>query len=155
MRFSRGGAGSVRRFWHLCALAAACAALGCSASGSPTQTGSAPSGGGGPLITLPQDQRPSTPGAADQDWPSSACQGAIIDAVTGQYCQGPAYDPTAQTATLENDASCGTTLWGVARDFIGYQQMATEPLGTAHPDFGSHYCCGNPQGTVLAALGAD
>jgi fibro-slime domain-containing protein len=107
------------------------------------------------VISVTPEQQPSTPGTASEDWPSSACQGAIIDAITGQYCQGPAYDPASQTTTIANDTGCGTTLWGVARDFVGYQQTATDPPGTPHQDFGSHYCCGNPQGTVLATLGAD
>jgi fibro-slime domain-containing protein len=88
-------------------------------------------------------------------WPSSACLTAPLDAVTGQYCQGPAYDPQKQTGTLSNATGCGTTLWGVVRDFVGYQQVATQPSGQPHQDFGSHYCCGNPRGTVMATLGAD
>lgn|GEM_PF-1929063 len=111
--------------------------------------------GGGLLIGNPLDQAPESPSTAGQDWPSTACRGAIIDALTGQYCQGPAYDPKAQTGTIENDSSCGTTLWAVARDFIGWQDMSTQPQGTGHADFGSHYCCGTPQGTVLSSLGAD
>ena len=38
---------------------------------------------------------------------------------------------------------------------VGVDQTATQPPGSAHPDFGSHYCCGNPLGTVLATLGSD
>lgn len=167
MRLIGGRGGSLRPFSKLLALASAGALLGCSASGPPSNTGvSEPNpstgngntnsnSGGGPVISITPDQTSATPGTANEDWPSSACQGAIIDAVTGQYCQGPAYDPGTQTTTIANDSSCGTTLWGVARDFIGYQQTATAPPGTAHPDFGSHYCCGNPQGTVLSTLGAD
>jgi fibro-slime domain-containing protein len=168
MRSSRRPSGLARRFSKPLALAAVGALFGCSASSAPSGTGisesSAGSGhtstgssnpGGGPVISVTPEQQPSTPGTASEDWPSSACQGAIIDAVTGQYCQGPAYDPTSQTTTIANDSSCGTTLWGMARDFVGYQQTATDPPGTPHQDFGSHYCCGNPQGTVLATLGAD
>jgi fibro-slime domain-containing protein len=96
-------------------------------------------------------------GASDADvWPSPTCSGSPIAADTGEYCQGPAYDPTqVATTTNENDSGCGSTLWGIARDFVGYNQVATNPPGTPHPDFGSHYCCGNPLGTVLAALGSD
>ena len=48
------------------------------------------------------------------DWPSSACQGAAVAAVTG-VLQGPVYEVTAQSTSLQNDTGCGTTLWGVAR----------------------------------------
>jgi fibro-slime domain-containing protein len=78
-----------------------------------------------------------------------------VAADTGQYCQGAPYDPNSQSGTIENATGCGTTLWGVARDFVGYTQMATNPAGAPHADFGSHYCCGNPKGTVLDSLGAD
>jgi fibro-slime domain-containing protein len=149
---------SLRLLSSLLTLAGVGTSLGCSATatgGDSHASASAGSSGGGPAIVIPVEPVPGTPGAAKQDWPSSSCVGAIIDAVTGQYCQGPAYDPQAQSGTIENDTSCGTTLWGVARDFIGYQQTATEPPGRPHQDFGSHYCCGNPQGTVLPTLGAD
>lgn len=154
------GCSLLRSLVGLLALAGAGASLACSASGSPARgDGSGTDGairndgvGAGPVIDV-EGHRPA-PGAAD-DWPSAACQGPAVDAVTGQYCQGPPYDPKTQSGTIENDTGCGTTLWGVARDFIGYQDTATSPPGTSHPDFGSHYCCGNPQGTVLAALGAD
>lgn len=139
--------------------------FGCSASGSSTPGGvSQPSGGnqlpgksdaGGSIVTIPPGSGRTNPDGTTEDWPSSACQGAIIDAVTGQYCQGPAYDPPSHSGSIQNDSSCGTTLWGLARDFIGYQEMAKDLRGTPHPDFGSHYCCGNPQGTVLPTLGAD
>ncbi|MEO6598924.1 MAG: fibro-slime domain-containing protein [Polyangiaceae bacterium] len=146
----------------LCLLALSISsALGCSAS-SPRNAGGGAVGGGGGLviggggsaINVELNPQPTPEGAAE-DWPSSACQGPVVDAVTGQYCQGPAYDPKSQGGTIANDASCGTTLWGVARDFIGYQQTATSPPGMSHQDFGSHYCCGNPQGTVLPLLGDD
>jgi fibro-slime domain-containing protein len=146
-------------------LAAAVANGGCSASGgkqslsdSPgTSTGSTTGSGGGPVLELPGSGSGSGGDAVgDSDtWPSSACTTAAVDAVTGQYCQGPAYDTLSQQGTLQNATGCGTTLWGVARDFIGYSQMATTPAGTAHADFGSHYCCGNPKGTILPTLGTD
>jgi fibro-slime domain-containing protein len=88
-------------------------------------------------------------------WPSPACSSAAIDAVSGQYCQGRAYDSTVHATTIQNAVDCGTTLWGVARDFVGYTQVATQPVGTSHPDFGSHYCCGNPRDSVLPTLGPD
>ena len=97
-----------------------------------------------------------TPVPGDDDvWPSPACQGAAVVSETGEYCQGAPFVPNMHSATIQNSSGCGTTLWGIARDFVGYQQMATNPPGMPHPDFGSHYCCGNPQGTVLSMLGAD
>ncbi len=93
-------------------------------------------------------------GGADS-WPSAACVTAAVDAINGQYCPGPAYASTAPDESVQNSTGCGTTLWGIARDFIGYDQVATQPPGMAHPDFGSHYCCGNPRGTVLPTLGPD
>ncbi|MEP7052170.1 MAG: fibro-slime domain-containing protein [Pseudomonadota bacterium] len=93
-------------------------------------------------------------GGPDQ-WPS-ACKTAPAAGITGEYCQGVPYDPaTTQASTIESAVGCGTTLWGIARDFIGYNQTATSPAGSPHPDFGSHYCCGNPTGTVLSTLGPD
>lgn len=127
-------------------------------TGARSGNGSGASPGNGPTLLVPDESQPGgvgTNGASDA-WPSSACQGAPVDAVKGQYCQGPAYDSSTHAGTIQNSTSCGTTLWGVARDFVGYMQTPPAALAaTPHPDFGSHYCCGNPQGTVLATLGAD
>jgi len=141
-------------------LAGSVALLGCSAAGSADgavdQPGgpkgsAAPNGAaGGPALDLPGAAEPDANG---EIWPSAACQGAPIAAVTGQLCQGPKYDAASQATTIQSSTGCGTTLWGIVRDFVGYMQ--TSPMGTPHPDFGSHYCCGNPRGTVLAALGVD
>ncbi len=155
---------------------------GCSAGGAPHSSGVEPSGsagngaandgggsasGGAPSIntngtggsldlTSSNGGATNSAGASNADvWPSPACKGAAIAADTGEYCQGPAFDPTQTSSTTQNDAGCGSTLWGIARDFVGYNQTATDPPGTPHPDFGAHYCCGNPLGTVLAQLGAD
>jgi fibro-slime domain-containing protein len=89
-------------------------------------------------------------------WPPSACHGST-DADAGSFCQGPAAGEVgADNPTIQNASGCGTTLWGIARDFIGFGQAAsTNPPGAPHPDFGSHYCCGNPRATVLFDLGAD
>jgi len=131
-------------------------------SGASTGTGGAPSintngtGGTVDLVSPNGGSGDSTSdGGVDDVWPSAACKGAAIVADTGEYCQGPAYDPTQTSGTIQNDAGCGTTLWGIARDFVGYNQTATDPPGTPHPDFGAHYCCGNPLGTVLPLLGSD
>lgn len=165
MRFFGGRAGRVRASHSWLVVAVATGAFSCSAAG-PKNSGVAQpngssgngavligSGGAGTAINLPTGSDGG--GGAALDWPSPACKGPVVDAVTGQYCQGPAYDAVSQTMTIANDSSCGTTLWGIARDFIGYQQSSTDPPGTGHPDFGAHYCCGSPQGTVLATLGAD
>jgi fibro-slime domain-containing protein len=130
--------------------------LGCSAAGAQEPTkGHDSSTAGSSGVMLGVGGSLGTPSAGVDDWPSSACHGAAIAAVTGQYCQGPAYEVTSQSDTLQNDTGCGTTLWGIARDFVGIDQTATTPAGAAHLDFGAHYCCGNPQGTVLATLGSD
>jgi fibro-slime domain-containing protein len=94
-------------------------------------------------------------GSTSDPWPS-ACKAAPVAANRGEYCQGAPYEPKAQNTTIQSESGCGTTLWGVARDFIGYSETATtNPPGSPHADFGSHYCCGNPTGTVLSTLGAD
>jgi len=129
-----------------------CSAAGSADSGVDQSEGSKgrPSPSAGPTLDLP---RAGEPGANGEIWPSPACQGPPIAAITGQLCQGPKYDVASQSSTIQSSTGCGTTLWGVVRDFVGYRQ--TSPSGTPHPDFGSHYCCGNPRGTVLAELGAD
>jgi len=110
---------------------------------------------GGSTLNLPPDGGPSSGDAGADAWPS-ACKAAPVAGTTGEYCQGAPFAPTTQgSTTIESASGCGTTLWGIARDFIGYNQTATTPPGMPHQDFGSHYCCGNPTGTVLATLGAD
>lgn len=145
---------------------------GCSAAGNADH-GSEPTAQGGGSATVANGGRASGSGggisigiggasvssgggsAAPDAWPSPACKGAPIAADTGEYCQAAPYDPSTAGTNLQNDSGCGSTLWGVARDFVGYAQSATNPPGTPHPDFGSHYCCGNPLGTVLPTLGVD
>jgi fibro-slime domain-containing protein len=148
------------------ALAAASASLGCSAPTDHPRSGSGGSPGvGGSGVTVGTGGsgiQVSTGGAGSvtnpdgsEVWPSPACKTAALVAESGQYCQGAPYDPKSQSGTIQNATGCGTTLWGVARDFVGYMQTSTSPPGTPHPDFGSHYCCGNPKGTVLPTLGTD
>jgi len=162
--------------WAGVALTVAVGVAGCSASsanganpgGSPRGTGGAgltPGSGSAPLLgagggtLLVPDPVPGSGGADSKTgieaWPSPACASAAVDAVSGQYCPGPAYVSGSTGGSIQSASGCGTTLWGIARDFIGYNQVATQPAGMPHPDFGSHYCCGNPQGTVLSTLGAD
>jgi fibro-slime domain-containing protein len=86
----------------------------------------------------------------------------VITPVAGQgvgaYCQGA---PNTEADSERDDApphgeDCGKTIWGVARDFVGYDKPASvDPPGAPHPDFGGQYCCGSPKGTVLARLGPD
>jgi fibro-slime domain-containing protein len=167
--------------WWMAALTSAAFSFGCSASPGSSEAATAVTTQG-PVATSaisallpPTGQTPSVqspvteeepilgvpeasggPGVGGADiWPSPACVGGAINAVTGQYCQGAAFDPAAPMETLHSDSGCGSTLWGVARDFVGYMQTSTAPAGAPHPDFGSHYCCGNPLGTVLPTLGAD
>lgn len=121
------------------------------AGAGATATGS----GGGGIVVPPSGGAGNAGGASADPWPSPNCKGGAIVADQGEYCQGPAFVPGSTNSTIENATGCGTTLWGVARDFVGYMQVATAPAGTPHPDFGSHYCCGSPQGSVLPALSAD
>ncbi len=145
------------------ALSVAASVCGCAASGSPGERqGSLPelAGGGASTASAGSGFMLEVGGAASgsggQDtWPSPACVTAAVDAVEGQYCPGPVYTPTTADENIQNATGCGTTLWGIARDFVGYDQAATQPPGMSHPDFGSHYCCGNPLGTVLPMLGSD
>ncbi|MGC4087500.1 MAG: fibro-slime domain-containing protein [Polyangiaceae bacterium] len=127
------------------------------AAGGSGGSGSVALGTGGSGISVTPGGQSSVGGSdgATDVWPSPACKTAAVKADTGEYCQGAAYTPSASSGTISNESGCGTTLWGVARDFVGYAQTATNPAGAQHPDFGSHYCCGNPKGTVLAALGSD
>ncbi len=142
----------------------ALSSLGCSAAGStedgrPSASGGSSSGGSSGLVLGGSGALPNPPplGSGEDTWPSRACQGPAVDGTTGQYCQGPAYDSQSvgPGSTLENAMGCGDTLWGVVRDFVGWDKTATTPPGAGHPDFGSHYCCGNPRGTVLETLGDD
>jgi fibro-slime domain-containing protein len=134
-------------------------ACGCSASGGeggdpqPANAAGSTGLGGGPVLEVPTGG--NGVGGGVDGWPSSACVSPPLEAATGQYCQGAVYDPQTYTGTLASATGCGTTLWGIARDFVGYQQVATQPPGQPHLDFGSRYCCGNPTGTVLPTLGAD
>lgn len=162
----------------LCAsFVAASAGAACSASdsGTPSRTGpgsgndasvgNGGSGGGGSItgagggsLVIPDASAGGSGGAFTQEpWPPTECNGGAITADSGAYCQGPAESGvSAGGPTIQNSSGCGTTLWGIARDFIGYNQApSTNPPGAPHPDFGAHYCCGNPLGTVLADLGAD
>lgn len=138
---------------------------GCSASNSPGSQpnvrGGEPGGvgsgsAGSPALNVsPSDGTTVGSDGGVDAWPS-ACKAPAVAGTTGEYCQGaPADSAGAQASTIASAAGCGTTLWGIARDFIGYNQTATTPPGSPHQDFGSHYCCGNPTGTVLSTLGAD
>jgi fibro-slime domain-containing protein len=127
---------------------------GCSASSERGRASGDSGGSGGLVLGGAGGPDLGTAGGVD-GWPSPACSSAALDAVTGQYCQGRPYDSSAHATTIQNAVDCGTTLWGIARDFVGYSQVATQPAGTSHPDFGSHYCCGNPKNSVLPTLGPD
>ncbi|HEY8946731.1 MAG TPA: fibro-slime domain-containing protein, partial [Polyangiaceae bacterium] len=111
------------------------------------------SGGSGMVISVPVTSGGNSASTVPGGWPSPACTAGPVTVDAGAYCQGPVFEPTVTGGMTENTADCGTTLWAVARDFIGYQQTATQPVGAPHPDFGAHYCCGNPLGTVLPNLG--
>lgn len=135
-------------------LSAATFLVGCSASSERGGSSGDAGGSGGLVLGGAGGPGLGMPGGVDA-WPSPACSSAALEAVNGQYCQGRPYDSTVHATTIQNAVDCGTTLWGIARDFVGYSQVATQPVGTSHPDFGSHYCCGNPRDTVLPTLGTD
>lgn len=128
---------------------------GSSAMGSGGRVSTPGSGGGIAIVGAGGNANAGGATSGTDTWPSPACKGAPIAADTGEYCQASAYDPNSAGSTIQNDSGCGSTLWGIARDFVGYGQTASNPPGTPHPDFGSHYCCGNPLRTVLPMLGSD
>ena len=152
------------RFRSASALLMVTSLYGCSASPSGSGTlhdssdgGAANSSAGGGFV-LQEGKGPTFASGGTDAWPSSACVSAAVDSVTGQYCPGPVYVAPLSGAvddTIQNATGCGTTLWGIARDFMGHNQAGSKRVGSAHPDFGSHYCCGNPLGTVLPVLGSD
>ncbi len=86
-------------------------------------------------------------------WPAPECQSAPVNGSVGSYCLGPLYDPTA-TGAVDSDTNtaggCGTTLWGLVRDFNNY--AADDP--TTSPDF-NNYCCSITKGMVEDTLGPD
>lgn len=132
----------------------AAGAAGVSGSGGAFSDGGATSAAGTLSLDLPMGGTDAAP-ADDDVWPSPACVSAVVIGEVGEYCQGPSFDQAAPSGGVRNDAGCGSTLWGIARDFVGYAQVATSPSGLSHPDFGSHFCCGTPLGTVLPTLGTD
>jgi len=112
---------------------------------APERPGAVPASG-------PQDEGP---------WPPAACV-AVITPESGQgfgaYCQGGTRAGEVEMGgdAPQNGTDCGKTIWGVARDFLGYDKPPNvDPPGMPHPDFGGQYCCGTPKGTVLARLGPD
>lgn len=105
--------------------------LGCSATLGATSNnvsngsaGAGVLGTGGPTLNVQPGGGTTKAGGGAGARPSG-CKSAAVTANTGQFCQGAPYQPGMQAANIESDAGCGTTLWGVARGFIGYNQVAT------------------------------
>jgi fibro-slime domain-containing protein len=76
-----------------------------------------------------------------------------VEGTVGAYCLGPEVGKADATPANDNAnlaAGCGTTLWGVVRDFVSYRA----DIAVTSPDFGS-YCCNVQKGMVAAELGDD
>lgn len=92
-------------------------------------------------------------GVVDESpWPAPECESVPSPGSVGAYCRGPAVDPDTPAAPASEDSDqggCGTTLWGIVRDFHNYDSV---------PDLGvdfNHYCCNLTPGMVADELGAD
>ena len=122
--------------------------------GSSASLGTTSNGTTGGVIGLDVGGAASAVAAvAPSVWPPSQCVTAPVEGALGAYCLGP--QVAAADATPANDnasvaAGCGTTLWGVVRDFISYKATLT----FTSPDFGN-YCCNVQTGMVANDLGAD
>jgi fibro-slime domain-containing protein len=96
-------------------------------------------------------------------WPPTQCSKSPVEGALGAYCLGPSFAEATNTPINENSngtTGCGTTLWGLVRDFVSYNAAlaannnnALSVAGTS-PDFGN-YCCNVVKGMVAAELGAD
>jgi fibro-slime domain-containing protein len=86
-------------------------------------------------------------------WPPTQCASAPVDGAPGAYCLGPLVRKADATPTNDNAkaaAGCGSTIWGVVRDFVTYRS----DISATSPDFGS-YCCNVVKGMVATDLGDD
>lgn len=137
-------------------------------SGSSSATGGAPSlsTGIGSPTDLGQGGVPANGtvpvATTDSVWPPKQCIGEVFEGTVGAYCLGPEVG-VADSTEVSNDnansaAGCGTTIWGIVRDFItfpGNLNAEQAALVTyASKDFGT-YCCNVTEGMVLPDLGAD
>jgi fibro-slime domain-containing protein len=87
------------------------------------------------------------------EWPPKQCVGGSVSGSLGAYCLGPAADgadATLPTTDANQAVGCGTTLWGIVRDFHNYHAESPNSL----KDFGN-YCCNLVKGMVNSSLGAD
>jgi fibro-slime domain-containing protein len=97
-----------------------------------------------------------------EKWPPEQCTGEVLAGDVGAYCLGPEVGAADKTGVSNDNANtaagCGTTLWGVVRDFINFPgNLSTEQKALvtyASPDFGT-YCCSVQERMVLPDLGAD
>jgi len=86
-------------------------------------------------------------------WPPKQCVAASVSGSVGAYCLGPEVNGAGASppSTNANQAvGCGTTLWGIVRDFHNYHAETPNSL----KDFGN-YCCNLVKGMVKPTLGAD
>ena len=132
------------------------------ATGGITASSSVTSAGGTTGLTINVGQGGATSKTTDSVWPPEQCSGKPKEGTVGAYCLGPevgAADKAQVSGDNANTASgCGTTLWGIVRDFITFpgnlpaQQASL--ISYATKDFGS-YCCTVQKGMVLPDLGVD
>lgn len=65
----------------------------------------------------------STPNSTESVWPPTQCKKSPVEGVLGAYCLGPSFAEATSTPINENSngtTGCGTTLWGLVRDFVSY-----------------------------------
>ena len=104
-----------------------------------------------------------SPNSTESVWPPTQCTKSPVEGALGAYCLGPSFAEATNTPINENSngtTGCGTTLWGLVRDFVSYSATLAannnnnlSVAGTS-PDFGN-YCCNVVKGMVEAELGAD
>lgn len=134
-----------------------------SAAGATTSVVTTAVGVGGVSATVNVGQGGiAATSTADSVWPPKQCTGKINEATTGAYCLGPEVSAADKTEVANDNANsaagCGTTIWGIVRDFISFPGNLTAEQAArvtyASKDFGP-YCCNVQKGMVLATLGAD
>ena len=134
------------------------------AEGGSDSGSSGTSAVGGNDLAIDIGQAGHTPtGVVDSVWPPEQCTANIVNASVGAYCLGPEVNEADQQQVADDnadsEAGCGTTIWGVVRDFISFPGNLTDEQAAlvtyASPDFGGIYCCNVLQGMVFPDLGAD
>jgi fibro-slime domain-containing protein len=129
-------------------------APGAQGGSSSVQTTTARSGVGGTTdVGIGLGGSTGNPTTVADVWPSPQCKTSPVAGLIGAYCLGPEVgkaDGTQDNDNANAAAGCGSTLWGIVRDFVTYRS----DLSVTSPDFGS-YCCNVQKGMVAAELGDD